>query len=90
MPEDKNCFARLAEALYVRLREQWYKRPATIMGCLAGVFVAILILIFGFWSILFVTVCGGIGVFFGRCIDKGGDVLENIMDSIPRDIHRWR
>lgn len=81
---------RFADAVYIRLREQWYRRPATLLGCAVGVFTAILILIFGFWSILFVALCGGIGVFFGRNIDKGGDVLENIMDSIPKDIHRWR
>jgi uncharacterized membrane protein len=48
------------------------------------------ILLFGFWSVMFVVICGFIGCFIGKNIDKGGSFIDNIRDSVPRDIHRWR
>ncbi|MGN1049871.1 MAG: DUF2273 domain-containing protein [Selenomonadaceae bacterium] len=50
----------------------------------------IAIMIFGFFSVLFVAICCGLGYFIGMNAEKEGFWLDNIRNSIPRDIHRWR
>jgi len=80
----------LKQALVNAFRRQCQERPGTLLGIACGVTIAIGILLFGFWSVLFVAVCGFIGCFIGKNVDKGGSFIDNIRDSVPRDIHRWR
>ena len=60
------------------------------IGLTAGMALAICILLFGFWNVLFVGVLGVIGLFFGINADREGSTWENIKSCIPDDIHRWR
>ena len=85
--EDEKSFK---EVLLGGLRTQWERKPGTILGVLVGIIFAVGILLFGFWSVFFVAVCAGLGCFIGRNVDKGGSFIDNVRDSFPNNIHRWR
>ncbi len=72
------------------LEEAWQEHRGKLVGATAGLLLGILVLIFGFWSMFFVLLCGGIGLFLGTRLDKGGSWLQNIKDSLPDDFHRWK
>ncbi len=85
--EDERSFK---DALLDGLKGQLERKPGTMLGLLLGIILAIGVLIFGFWSVLFVALCAGIGYFIGRNVDKGGSFIDNVRDSFPSNIHRWR
>lgn len=79
----KEYFKQVAEGL-------WKKHPGKCVCTLAGLLLAVCILLFGFWNMLFVLLLGGIGFFIGSNVDREGDTLQNLRDCIPRDIHRLK
>lgn len=86
MEEEKS----FKEAVLDWLRVQWERKPGTILGILVGIIFAVGILLFGFWSVFFIALCAGFGWFIGRNVDKGGSFIDNVIDSFPSNIHRWR
>ena len=68
----------------------WYRHPGCAAGTLLGIFLGLCILIFGFFSVLFVVICGAIGLFIGFNVDKEGNWWHNIQRSLPDDWHRWK
>ena len=77
------------ELLAVALK-LWREHTGKCLGTFIGALAGIAIMIFGFFSVLFVAICCGLGYFIGMNAEKEGFWLDNIRNSIPRDIHRWR
>lgn len=80
----------LKESILLYLREMWETHPAKCACTAGGVLLAVCILLFGFWNMLFVIILGAVGCFIGANMDREGDTLQNILDCIPKDIHRLR
>lgn len=72
------------------LNKLWLAHPGKFLGMGIGLLIGILILIFGFFPILFIVICGAIGLVIGSSLDHGGDWLENLRKMFSSDIHRWR
>lgn len=68
----------------------WQAHPGKFIGVSVGLLLGVLILIFGFFSVFFVLLCGAIGLFIGVNADRDGNFLDNIRRSIPFDSHHWR
>ncbi len=63
------------------LRELWYSHRGKIVGGILGFVVAIVIIAFGFFKALFITLCTIIGCYIGRFMDSKED-LRNVLDRI--------
>mgnify|MGYP001324054097 CR=1 FL=1 len=53
-----------------------------INGAAAGLIVAAAILIFGFFKVLFILICMGIGYFLGGKISSDKDFIRQILEKI--------
>lgn len=53
-----------------------------INGALAGLLIAVSILIFGFLRILFIAICVGVGYYAGKKISEEKDYIKNLLDRI--------
>jgi uncharacterized membrane protein len=53
-----------------------------INGAAAGLIIAAAILIFGFFKVLFVLICMGIGYYLGGKISSDKDFLKQILEKI--------
>lgn len=49
-----------------------------IIGTLAGVILAVCILLFGFWNMIFVIILASIGAYAGHKIDRKEDILPSL------------
>ena len=54
-------------------REAWENHRGCLLGAVLGALIAILILLFGFWRILFIGICVAFGLWLGNRIDKADD-----------------
>ena len=66
MSEIKEEFARL-------FQELWRSHRGCVLGLFFGALVAVLILLFGFWNMLFIGFCMAIGLWLGKQIDDADD-----------------
>ena len=72
----------------VRLfQEAWRGHRGCVLGAFIGAFVAISILLFGFWNMLFIGLCVVVGLWLGKQIDDADDGwLQNLREVKPRDL----
>ena len=78
----------------VRLfREAWENHRGCVMGAVLGALIAVSILLFGFWNMLFIGVCVAAGLWLGKQIDDADDGwlqklrevgLQGLLDLIRR------
>ncbi|HHW48577.1 MAG TPA: DUF2273 domain-containing protein [Clostridiaceae bacterium] len=62
---------------------QFYKsHRGGINGALTGLVIAVAILLFGFFRILFVAICVGIGYYVGKKLSEDKDYIKNLLDRI--------
>ncbi|MEX1376378.1 MAG: DUF2273 domain-containing protein [Eubacteriales bacterium] len=59
------------------------KHKGAFIGGLAGLIIAILMLIIGFWKAMLVLIFIGIGVLIGMTID-GNSIIKNGMDKFKK------
>lgn len=83
----KACIGRGAKKY---MRKLWYAHPGKILGFSIGMLIGIMMLIFGFFAVVFVLLCGAAGLFVGTNLDRSGNWWDNIRRSIPYNINRWR
>ncbi len=55
-------------------QEAWENHRGCLLGAIVGALIAVSILLFGFWNMLFIGVCVAIGLLLGQRIDEGDDV----------------
>ena len=58
------------EALRGWLAAHWQEDRGQCLGLLAGITLAIMILLIGFWRTAFIVLCGGVGLYIGRKADR--------------------
>ena len=63
------------------------------IGFLFGLIVGILILIFGFFNMLFIFIVGLIGLYIGSRFDNGDDLIDETLRKLnyilPDRFQRW-
>ena len=69
------------------LRNLWNNHRQSTIGVLVGAVIAILVLLFGFWNMVFVAVCASLGLFIGKKLDNGEDVLSKTWEFLKE---KWR
>ena len=72
----------------VRLfQEAWENHRGCVMGAILGALIAVSILLFGFWNMLFIGLCVAAGLWLGKQIDDADDGwLQNLREVKPRDL----
>lgn len=78
----------MKEKLWQGLVSLWTNERGKFVGTVLGVLFAVCVLVFGFWSTLFVLVCGGVGLFIGHRFDQG-TFLEDLRDNLPERFQYW-
>ena len=66
----------MKENILLFLQDQWQSHRGRSAGLLLGALFGISVLIFGFWSTLFVILCAGIGMYIGVWIEREGGWSE--------------
>lgn len=81
------------EELKEMVQSFFAEHHARKMGMLVGMLLAVAILVFGFWDILFVLLCGCIGLYIGARLDHGDDLVETTLEKLqkylPERFQRW-
>ncbi len=58
----------------VRLfQEAWENHRGCVLGAVLGALIAVSILLFGFWNMLFIGFCVAVGLWLGKQIDDADD-----------------
>ena len=81
------------EEIKALCRQLWQHHRGKVVGTFSGVFLAVAVLIIGFWKTIFIVLCGLVGLFFGTRADRGDrftDFLEAIREAFPYGFHRWK
>ena len=76
-------------------QEAWENHRGCFLGAVLGALIAILVLLFGFWKMLFIGICAAFGLWLGNRIDKGDDgwlqdLRENGVDGLLAMIRQRR
>ena len=66
------------EALRGWLAAHWQEDRGQCLGLLAGITLAIMILLIGFWRTAFIVLCGGVGLYIGRIADEFLDRINRL------------
>lgn len=53
-----------------------------VEGAAIGCLVAVAVLLFGAFQVVFVAICGGMGYYIGARISKDKEYLRNLLDRI--------
>jgi uncharacterized membrane protein len=70
------------------LAEIWQLHSGKIVGMVMGLFIGILILVFGFFHTMFVIVCMIAGYIVGKRIDEKEDIMDILGKLLPPGYHR--
>ena len=54
-------------------REAWENHRGCVLGAVLGALIAVSIIMFGFWNMLFIGLCVSVGLWLGNRIDNGDD-----------------
>ncbi|MCX7710361.1 MAG: DUF2273 domain-containing protein [Clostridia bacterium] len=65
-----------------KLLELYYSHRGGINGALVGLVTAAMILILGFFRVLFIAICVGIGYYIGKRLSEDKDYIKNLLDRI--------
>ena len=71
----------MKENLLRVLQEQWENHRGRTAGLLLVALFGIFVLLFGFWSMVFIILCAGIGMYIGLRVERVGSWSELIDTS---------
>ena len=71
----------MKENLLRVLQEHWENHRGRTAGLLLGALFGIFVLLFGFWSMVFIILCAGIGMYIGLRVERVGSWSELIDTS---------
>ena len=78
----------MKENLRLRLQDQWENHCGRTAGLLIGLLFGICVLLFGFWQIVFILLCAGIGMGIGMRAERAGSWAELIDTSVLSRLFR--
>lgn len=68
-------------------QEAWENHRGCLLGSIIGALIAVSILLFGFWNMLFIGVCVAIGLLLGQRIDEADDAsLQRLRELSLNDL----
>lgn len=68
-------------------QEAWENHRGCVLGAVFGALIAVSILLFGFWNMLFIGICVAAGLWLGQKVDEADDGwLQNLREVNPRDL----
>lgn len=68
----------------------WRENRGACLGLAAGLVLALMILLIGFWRTAFIVLCGGVGLYLGRKADREEDFFGRAADELLDRINRLR
>ena len=78
----------MKENLLLLLQDQWEHHRGRTAGLLVGTLFGVLVLLFGFWHIVFILLCAGVGMYIGLRIERRGGLAELIDTSVLSRLFR--
>lgn len=78
----------MKENLLLLLQHQWEHHRGRTVGLLIGALFGISVLLFGFWQIVFIMLCAGIGMYVGVRVEQVGGWAELIDTSVLNRLFR--
>jgi len=83
----------LRERLQQSLLHLWDYHRSQAIGLGLGLGLGLCILCFGFWPMLFLALCGGVGLYIGTRVQRGESVIDSALRALRRrfgdDIGRY-
>lgn len=68
----------------------WQEDRGQCLGLVAGILLAIMVLLIGFWRTAFIVLCGGVGFYIGRKADREENFFGRLADDFLDRINRLR
>ncbi|SKA81979.1 Uncharacterized membrane protein [Caloramator quimbayensis] len=65
----------------------FHNNQGKFIGTIAGLIIAVFILLIGFFKTLFIAICAFIGYYIGKKIDNKESIVEIIQKILPDE---WR
>ena len=65
-----------------RILEYYENHKGEVIGAGSGLIFAVLVLIFGFWSMLFVLLCASVGWYLGKKAFENNNFFKEIIAKI--------
>lgn len=65
-----------------KLLEFYNLHRGGIIGAFSGFLIAVCILVFGFFTMLFIAIFAGVGYFVGKRIHDDKDYIKNLLDRV--------
>jgi len=78
----------MKEKFLLLLQDQWEHHRGRTAGLLVGTLFGVLVLLFGFWHIVFILLCAGVGMYIGLRIERRGGLAELIDTSVLSRLFR--
>ena len=78
----------MKEKFLLLLQNQWEHHRGRTAGLLVGTLFGVLVLLFGFWHIVFILLCAGVGLYIGLRIERRGGLAELIDTSVLSRLFR--
>ena len=72
----------MKEEIESQIKHLWNDHRSSSIGAIAGILFSVLVLIFGFWNIIFVILCSSVGIYIGTKLDNGENILTRFGDYI--------
>ncbi len=76
----------MKEEIESAVKDLWNNHRSSSVGVMLGVVIAILILIFGFCNMFFVSLCAGLGLYLGKRMDEGDNVIARIFQYLKTKV----
>ena len=78
----------MKEKFLLLLQDQWEHHRGRTAGLLVGTLFGVLVLLFGFWHIVFVLLCAAVGMYIGLQAERAASWTELIDTSALHRLFR--
>ena len=78
----------MKENIWLFLQDQWQEQRGRTAGLFIGFFFGVTVLLFGFWHVVFVLLCAGLGMYLGLRAERAGGWSELIDTSALNRLFR--
>lgn len=65
-----------------KILEFYNEHRGAVIGAASGFLAAVMILILGFWRVLFIALLTGVGYYIGKRIHDDKDYIKNLLDRV--------
>jgi len=65
-----------------KITEVYTAHRGGVIGAVTGLLLAVAILLFGFFKVLFIAILAGVGYYIGKSIHEDRDYIKNLLDRV--------